>query len=84
MDGLLTKTGILSPKSRTVEDGTYTYEAIAKTPNTKLTDPYWAISRTKKTNGDTDYPKNAAGVNTDEFVFTATRLDSLISLDFSE
>ncbi len=74
---------IANPKSRTYTAGGYTYIAIAKEPATKTTEVGWAVLRIEDATGHSDWAKNTAGINTNEFVFKGTEV-VVTALDFTE
>lgn len=60
------------PKTRNESDATYDYSGFARSVNTLTTEPYWAWVRTKKSNGNTDWAKNTAGIPTNDYMFLGT------------
>ncbi|MBY0498555.1 MAG: hypothetical protein K2Q14_04260 [Gammaproteobacteria bacterium] len=69
------RTGLIDiniPKTRNESDATYDYTGFARSPNTLEAEPYWAWLRTKKSNGDTDWAQNSAGVATNDYIHLGT------------
>lgn len=79
MEGLLTASNIVSPKTRVNTSLTgYRITALARSPNTKTTEVGWQVYRTNTDTGEVDWARNAAGNNSDDYEFKANDLANLV------
>lgn len=91
-----TNVTIFKKRRYVADDGTYKYEYICEaTPNTKLSDPHWRITRYRFNSSDSEFidqtrpkatnPQNAFYEQwTAEFIFPATDLATVQGLSYDD
>lgn len=60
------------PKIRNLEDDDYTYTLYARDVSVRTTEVGWAILRSNKATGDTDWANDETGRGTKKYNFTAS------------